>query len=524
MSGSVQVQHQLDMTVHHNPDRHGSILRARRQHAIKRKQTFCTYPILAILLLVYHVWGMATATPLVCRQVSPSIAPRVVQLQPSTLQHPGPSSIEVILHVAENLLLQTAGYSILLPRETTSAQWTLRSATFSSLGSLGTAADTVCCFKATLLFPHEFRPKVKNWLSEEPVPKALSASSMIFCLQTTVVMALVVLLAAGLLISHARPETDDLFHPAAALLFLLFCIDLLLGQPKLDMALMAVVLFPQLGVAAMIQLAAFAAPILLAPLYGFRVVIHAFRVITLHDFWLGALTIMIGLLFFIIMMHYVLGGRRGFYLLVAVLFTPPFMAVLLKLGACFADWSRSTDLLDDLVQLCYKCAPVWFALAEHLRCLSVLRFVGWPTLQFILDTFFTKEKFPATRLVSIARVYTSIGMLFICCSEHMAHSLLLLLLLMGGIEPNPGPAMNILAICTMMVLSPRPRNSMDLAGDTLFNRCLVPGMVHQPHSVLLSCSGAMELMFNNEARSPTAFLSGEWCVALQCSFIWCSTT
>lgn len=92
-------------------------------------------------------------------------------------------------------------------------------------------------------------------------------------------------MAAGMLISHSRPETDDLFHPAAALLYLLFCIDLILGHPKLDMALIAVVLFPQLGVTAMLQLAALVVPILVAMLCGFRAVICAVSlpVIALHN-------------------------------------------------------------------------------------------------------------------------------------------------------------------------------------------------------------------------------------------------
>ena len=119
------------------------------------------------------------------------------------------------------------------------------------------------------------------------------------------------------------------------------------------------------------------------------------------------------------------------------------------------------------MQLCFKCAPMWIALAKPLGWLSVMRFVGLPTLHCVSDTFTFEEKFPVERLVSIVRVYTSMGMLLICCSEHMAYSLLLLLLLIGGIEPNPGPAINILAICVMMVLSPRPRNSLEGAGGVV---------------------------------------------------------
>ena len=123
--------------------------------------------------------------------------------------------------------------------------------------------------------------------------------------------------------------------------------------------------------------------------------------------------------------------------------------------------ANTTELLHIVMQLCLKCAPVWAALAEPLSYLSVLRFVGLPTFQIFQDSLFTEETFPVQRLVSFVRVYTSMGMLLVCCSEHMAHCLLLLLLLKGGIEPNPGPVMNILAICA---ISPRPGNSLDLAG------------------------------------------------------------
>lgn len=139
-----------------------------------------------------------------------------------------------------------------------------------------------------------------------------------------------------------------------------------------------------------------------------------------------------------------------------------------------------------MLQVC-TCVVCCDRTVEMPLCIAVCG-MAHPAVHF--RDLFTKEKCPVKRLVSIARVYTSIGMLSICCSEHIAHSLLLLVLLIGGMEPNPGPAMNVLAICAMMVLSPRGRDSLDLAGETISNMCLVPGMLSRPDSVLLSCSGA----------------------------------
>lgn len=283
--------------------------------------------MLAILVLVYYVWGTATATPLVSSQVSPIIAPRMVQLQPSASQHHGQSSIEVILQAAENLFLQIASYSILLPRETTSALWVVQSATFRQPFSLGAAANTVCCFKSTLLVPNEYRPpKVRNWLSAEPVPKGYHCKHLDLWATDNYSHGEGDIVGCGHAHLNAEPETDDLFHPAAALLYLLFCIDLILGQPKTDLALIAVVLFPQLVLAAMPQLAALAVPILFRCAVWFQGSHMASSLLlTLHDLWHVALTMVTGLFCFILMMCYVTGGPTSFYLLGAVLFTPTFM-------------------------------------------------------------------------------------------------------------------------------------------------------------------------------------------------------
>ena len=337
------------------------------------------------------------------------------------------------------------------------------------------AADTVCAFKATVLPPHEYCRKVKKWLSGELAAKPLTASRLMYGVQITTLIAMGALVAAGALMSYTRPETDKLFRSAAALLYLLYCMDLFLGKPKLDMALIAVVLFPQLGMVAVMQLATVLAPLLLVVLYAAWTIACRVSslVVLLHGLWLMSPIMMMALLTVSIMTCYVSARKQTCYLLGA-LFPLFFMAILSDFG--FAEsagvWrhvsANTTGVFySALLQLCFKCAPVWIACAKPLRCLSVLRFVGLPTLHFVSDTFCSGGNFPVERLVSIARVYISMFMLLTCCSEHMAHSLLMLLLLKGGVEPNPGPAMNILAICAMMVLSPRPRNSLDLAGGVV---------------------------------------------------------
>ena len=187
----------------HNPDRQGSILGNRRRQAIKRKQKVYTYPVLAIILLVHHVWGMSTVI-----QSTPITARSVPQPLPDTGNiHSQPA---ILFQAAEKFLVEVAHQSVFLPQETASAFVVVRSAIFSSSYGLGAAADTVCCSKATLLCHHKYRPK--NWLSEEPVSKPLTASKLIFGLHTTTVIAMMALLAAGMLISYASPETDGLFH------------------------------------------------------------------------------------------------------------------------------------------------------------------------------------------------------------------------------------------------------------------------------------------------------------------------
>lgn len=448
----------------------GSTLGSRRRHAIIKKQQTCTYPILSIILLVHHVWGLSSAVPF-SLDTAHMVPPPMLNAGKTHMQ----PRLEIIFKAAEKLLRQTACQSVFLPRETTSALLLTQPTTFFSSGyGLGAAADTVCSFKATLLPPHEYRPKVKNWLSGELVAKPLTASRLMYGLQITSLIAMVVLIVVGTWMSYTSPETDGLFHSAAALLYVLYCMDLFLGQQKLDMVLIAVVLFPQLGMLAVMQLAAVVAPLLLVVLYAaWAVTCRVSALVVLLDgLWQMSPVVMTALLTIAMMICYLMARRQTCCLLGAV-FSLLFMAMFSNF--VFAEsagvWcyirANSTELLHRSMQLWFKCAPVWIAVAKPLTCLSVLRFVGLPTLQFFSDTLFSEEKVPVERLVSIARVYTSMGMLFICCSEHMAQSLLLLLLLKAGVEPNPGPAMNILAICAMMVLSPRPRNSLELAGGVV---------------------------------------------------------
>lgn len=391
----------------------------------------------------------------------------VPQTMPNAAKIHMQPGLESIFKAAEKLLQQTACQSVFLPRETTSTFMHLQSASFSSDFGLGAAADTVCCFKATLLPPHEYRHRVKYWLSGQLAAKPLTASKLMYGLQTTALIAMVAVIAIGMLVSYGSPETDGLFHSAAALLYLLYCIDLFLGQPKLDMALVAVVLFPQFGMVAVMQLAAVVAPLLLVVLYAVWAV--ACRVsalaLLLHGLWLMSPMLMVTLLIIAMMICHVFVHRQICYLLGALC---PLLILAMLSHWIHAEspgvWRHvsadTTELLHKSMQLCLKCA-------KPLGWLSLIRFVGLPTLHFFSDTFPVEDKVPVGRLVSIARVYTSMGVLLISSSEHMAYSLLLLLLLIGGIEPNPGPAMNILVICAMMILSPRPRNSLELAGGVV---------------------------------------------------------
>ena len=250
--------------------------------------------------------------------------------------------------------------------------------------------------------------------------------------------------------------------------------DLFLGQPKMDMALLAIVLLPHFGAAAVMQLAAVVAPLLLVALYAVWAVAYRVSalVFLLRGLWLMLPVVVMALLTVVVMVYCIIVSRPACYLfgaMFSLLFMAMFSDVVVAevFGGLHYISANTTELVHMFMQLCFKCAPVWAALSKPLSYLSVLCFVGLPTLQLFQDSLFSEKTFPVQRLVSIVRVNTSMGMLLVCCSEHMAHCLLLLLLLKGGIEPNPGPVMNILAICAMMALSPRPGFSLELAGRVL---------------------------------------------------------
>lgn len=466
MTGWVLLQVKISMTVQPRLGKHTSVLGTRRQNAMMRKQRLVTYPILALFMLVHHVWGLSSACH--CSITTVNIVPQPMPGAGETHVQP---ALEVMFKAMEKLLQQTAGQSVLLPRQSTSSLLLMHMPSFSSGYGLSAAAGTVCCFKATLLPPNSYSPKVKKWLSGELPPQPLSASRVMHGLQTTMLIALVTVLAVGMLLSYTRPDADGLFHSTAALLYLLYCMDVFLGKPQLDMALVAIVLLPQFGAAAVMQLAAVVAPLLLVALYAVWAVAYRVSalVLLLRGLWLMLPMAVMALLTIAVMVYCITVSRQACYLF-GVMFSLLFMAMFSGIvvaevsGVLHYISANTTELLYKFMQLCLKCAPVWVALAKPLSYLSVLRFVGLPTLQFLQDSLFSEETFPVQRLVSIVRVYTSMGLLLVCCSEHMAHCLLLLLLLKGGIEPNPGPVMNILAICAMMALSPRPGNSLDLAG------------------------------------------------------------
>ena len=286
----------------------------RRRHAIIKKQMSHTYPILTILLLVHHVWGLSSALQFSLN--TPHTVPHTVPDSGKTHMQPG---LEVIFKAAEKLLRQTACQSVLFPRENTS-KFMLQPASFSSDYGLGAAADTVCCFKATLLPPHEYCHRVKKWLYGRQAAKPLTASRLMYGLQTTALIVMVAVIAVGLLTSYGSPQTDGLFHSAAALLYLLYCIDLFLGQPKLDMALVAVVLFPKFAMVAIMQLAAVVASLLLVVLYAVWAVacrVSAF-VLLLHRLWLMSPMLMVTLLTIAMMVCYVFMRRHVCHLLRAL--------------------------------------------------------------------------------------------------------------------------------------------------------------------------------------------------------------
>ena len=124
-----------------------------------------------------------------------------------------------------------------------------------------------------MLNPHEYQARVKNYLSTEPVQLPLIVQGLLFGVQTMAVMAISALLAAGLLLSYTRPEIDDVFCLPAALIFLLFCMQIIFDHSTLDMTLVAVALLPQLGLPAVLQFVALFAPVALGALHAVWAVI-----------------------------------------------------------------------------------------------------------------------------------------------------------------------------------------------------------------------------------------------------------
>ena len=357
--------------------------------------------------------------------------------------------------------------------------------TAASCYGLALAAITVCNFKATVLNPHEYQGRVQNYLSTEPIQLPFTVQRLMFGVQTVAVMAIFALLAAGLLLSYMRPEIDDLFCLSAALLFLLFCMQIIVGQPTLDMTLVAVALLPQLGLPAVMQLAALSAPLALDALYALWTVICILwtALAVLYGFCCMAATPLLMVMMLPLVAWHASACRpfhdvaRVIKIASSVIMKIMLAFLCLLLGMEVGDRvlpMSALDLLGTLKEMYTSHATyhiralltVWAV--PIIRSYSILRFLVWPTCEFIRDTFFSDEGFSVRRLVSLVRVYTSLRLVLSCSSEHMAQSLLLLLLLMGGVEPNPGPAMNILVICAMMVLSPRPRNSLDMAGKHIF--------------------------------------------------------
>ena len=233
-----------------------------------------TCPVLAILLFASYVWGMPLTAQFVHRPKEPSLVLSYSTscLSPSTAKLYSQSA-GALFQAAEAFLLHIAQQSVLLPKAPLSGPLIMTPPTAASCYGLALAAMTVCSFKATVLNPHEYQGRVKNYLSTEPIQLPFTVQRLMFGVQTVAVMAIFALLAAGLLLSYMRPEIDDLFCLPAAVIFLLFCMQIIVDQPTLDMTLVAVALLPQLGLPAAMQLAALFAPVALGALYALWTVI-----------------------------------------------------------------------------------------------------------------------------------------------------------------------------------------------------------------------------------------------------------
>jgi len=147
-----------------------------------------------------------------------------------------------------------------------------------------------------------------------------------------------------------------------------------------------------------------------------------------------------------------------FYGMPALAMFVTFLEALL-LAVCHV--TSAMHYIDGLVKQVFEHAMLGVLLGFHLMyvlrqnktCLasSATPVSLWTRLQGLLWGSSNYER----DLEALVSIYAMVAVAMYCCPYFLSPSLLAILLMIGGVELNPGPEFNILAIIIMMIASPR---------------------------------------------------------------------
>ena len=316
-----------------------------------------------------------------------------------------------------------------------------------------------------------WKPRQRSILSDVPPQQPLTLSRIRQWLQTTSLLVILISGIAGIVMSQYHVGSDKCFQPIATTCYLAHVL-LLCWQPNMARTAVAVGLLPVLG---------WPAGLMLSQIWQiYSVLLSASLPMQV------CIVIGISSLLYFTLGYQVIWNCKGFAALLyastcvlqAVLpfcnSILPYVCAVGGIGvlgaksimACFSTISALTGNFISSILLAAKhlMSPLWIAIGTCVssniylllqEVTSVLAILVYLVLALCVVT----QSGKSCTSSKLARWFTVTCFYIAALAVHFDFVfplVLAMLLIIGGIEANPGPAVNILAIIAMMITSPRP--------------------------------------------------------------------
>lgn len=339
----------------------------------------------------------------------------------------------------------------------------------------------------------DWKPRQRSILSDVPIQQPLTCSRVMQWMQTTTLLVILTSAIAAIVMSHYGIGSDKCFQPIATTCYLAHAV-LLCWQPNMARTAVAVALLPFLGWPAVLMLVQVwqAYTLLLSASLSMQVGIVSVVVCLLY-FAVGCQAMwkhkgLAALLYastcvlqatlpvnkFLLPCVCAVGGISN---LAANSIITCLGTIFQLIGSLFSYiLLTATNLLSPLLLTTGTAlsSSIHLLLQEVTTLLAILVYL-------VLAACVLSQSEKSCSSSQYARWSTVTCFYIAAVAVHFDFTfplVLAMLLVIGGIEPNPGPAVNVLAIIAMMITSPRPtRYRQSATGHSAATRALIKAKV-----------------------------------------------